>query len=109
VYINAASATAKPAAQRRRSDPITYARAKAALAARPISTTSAYMRPSMPYWVRNGLVAASTAAVQPPRTPKTALPAQNPTGTASTAHVTENARTAASEVPNASIQKCSSM
>ena len=67
------------------------------------------MRPSCAYWVRNGLVAARTAAIQPARVPHRPCAAHQATGTVSTAHATDSARTASSDVPATAIQTCSSM
>ena len=67
------------------------------------------MRPSCANWVRNGLVATSTAAIQPARVPHRPAAAQNATGTASSMQATDSQRTASSELPATPIQTCSSM
>ena len=67
------------------------------------------MRPSCAYCVRNGLVAASTAAIQAARVPHSPYAAHQATGTVSSAQATDSPRTASSEVPATAIQTCSSM
>ena len=74
----------------------------------PSSATSAYMRPSCAYWVRNGLTAASSAATHAVRRPKSVQPAQNATGTQSAANSTDSACTLSSERPASPSQTCSS-
>ena len=74
----------------------------------PSSARSAYIRPSCAYCVRNGLTAASSAAIQAVRRPNSVQPAQNATGTQSTANTTESPWTLASELPATSIHRLSS-
>ncbi len=66
------------------------------------------MRASWAYWVMNGFVAASTAAIQPARLPNSACAAQKDTGIASVANSSESVRAPGSEVPANRIQPCSS-
>ena len=108
VYSIAANATAKPIAHGRRSSSNATMRANAALAISDSSTVSAYMRASCAYWVRNGLVAASTAAIHPERVPNSVRAAHQATGTATSPNTTDSARTASSEVPATLIHTCSS-
>ena len=75
----------------------------------PSSATSVYMRPSCAYWVRNGLTAVSSAAIQAVRRPKSVHPAQKATGTQSAANSTDSPCTLSSERPASAIQKCRSM
>jgi hypothetical protein len=69
---------------------------------------SAYMRVSCAYCVRNGLVATSTAAIQPARVPKTPRTAHHAAGIASVANSSESTCVAASPRPAIPSQKCSS-
>jgi hypothetical protein len=110
VYSSAASATARPIAhgrRARRSPSPAIARASAADASSASSAASAYMRVSCAYWVRNGLVAVRTAAIQPPRVPNSIRAAHQATGTASSANSSDSARVASSDVPASRIQPCS--
>ena len=74
----------------------------------PSSATSVYMRPSCAYCVRNGLTAASSAAIHAVRRPNSVHPAQNATGTQSRANSTERPCTLSSECPASASQRCSS-
>ena len=67
------------------------------------------MRPSCAYWVRNGLVAASTAAIHAARVPNSPRAAHQATGMLISAHSSESQRTASSVLPATPIQTCRSM
>ena len=75
---------------------------------RPISATSAYIRPSCAYRVRNGLTAASSAAIHAVRRPNSDHPAQKATGTQRTAQTTDSPCTLSSERPATDIHRLSS-
>ena len=85
------------------------ARPNAAHATSASSATSAYIRASCAKRVRNGFVAISTAAIHPAREPNSVRAAHHATGTAISAHSTENQRVASSDVPATAIQTCISM
>ena len=72
------------------------------------SATSAYIRPSCAYCVRNGLTATSSAAIQAVARPNSVQPAQNATGTMIAANSTESPWTLASERPKTCSQRLSS-
>ncbi len=67
-----------------------------------------YIRPSCAYCVRNGLTAASSAAIQAVRRPNSVQPAQKATGTHRTEKITESPWTLASDLPATSIHRLSS-
>jgi hypothetical protein len=66
------------------------------------------MRVSCAYCVRNGLVAASSAAARPAVGPNSPRAAHQAAGTISTANSSDSACVASSEVPKTAIQTCSS-
>jgi hypothetical protein len=106
----AANAAANPiaGAVRTRSASVVNACSQHVRLTRPSSATSEYIRPSCEYCVRNGLTAASSAAIHAVRRPNSVQPAQNATGTHSTPNTTENAWTLSSDVPATSIHRLSS-
>ena len=71
----------------------------------PSSATSEYIRPSCAYCVRNGLTAASSAAIHAVRRPNSVQPAQNATGTHSTENTTDRPWTLSSERPTTAIHR----
>ena len=71
------------------------------------SVTSEYIRVSRAKCVRNGLVAASTAAIRAARRSKRLRPAQYPAGMHSVAKRSDSAWVATSLLPNTCIQRCS--
>ena len=99
------SPTAAARARRRRSR--TRARTRRSRPARA-APASAYIRVSCAYCVRNGFVAASTAAIQAARVPNSVCPPTTPTGTVSRRTRSDSARVASSDVPATCIQTCSS-
>ena len=111
VYSSAARVTARPTAHGRRARggaSVMIAFPNTPQANTASSAHSAYMRASWAYSVRNGLVAASTAAIQPARVPNSARAAHQATGMHSSAHVSESTRAASSDVPATRIQTCRS-
>ena len=75
--------TRSPAPSGRRRESVVNACSQQVVLTIPSSATSVYMRPSCAYWVRNGLTAASSAAIHAVRRPNSVHPAQNATGTQS--------------------------
>ena len=117
VYIIAARETAKPTSQRRgtRSESPSprpgraNARRKQTIAIQPSRALSEYIRASCAYVVSHGFSAARTAAIHAVRVPNSSRPPHHATGTHSSAMRSDRTWVLCSPLPNAIIQRFSSM